>query len=132
MNTMIENRLSGQPGSAVAPSSKTLTQLQDEIIESANVRLVGLAPTTTDQQGKATQVQLAQPVGPGRIADFLAHNGEGLQHICFEVDDTAAGVRLLGEDDSAVFVGGAGRPMCFLMERPNGVLVELAQPLAAV
>jgi catechol 2,3-dioxygenase-like lactoylglutathione lyase family enzyme len=100
----------------------------DEIIASANVRLVALAPTrgATDQ----TFVQLAQPVGPGRIDDFLRAHGEGLQHICFLVDDTAASAALLGADPAAVFAGGGGRPMCFLSERPNGVTVELAQPAA--
>jgi uncharacterized protein DUF7010 len=35
MSTLMENRLSRRPGAAVASSARTLTQLQDQIIESA-------------------------------------------------------------------------------------------------
>lgn len=107
--------------------------VSDEIIESASVRLVGLAPNMRHRAGagpfEMTMIQLAQPVGAGRVDAFVRDNGEGLHHICFTVDDTPAATAALGGDTRAVFVGGGGRPTCFLQETRNGVLVELAEPV---
>jgi catechol 2,3-dioxygenase-like lactoylglutathione lyase family enzyme len=77
-----------------------------------------------------TMVQLAQPVGPGRVGAFIEASGEGLHHICFTVEDATASVRALGGDPRAVFAGGQGRAMCFLSDVQNGVLIELAEPVA--
>jgi methylmalonyl-CoA/ethylmalonyl-CoA epimerase len=107
--------------------------VSDEVVESAFVRLVGLAPHVAHrgQSGpfEMTMIQLAQPVGPGRIGDFVSERGEGLHHICFTVDDTPGATSALGGDPSAVFVGGGGRATCFLSELRNGVVIELAEPV---
>ena len=69
------------------------------------------------------------------IARFLAKRGEGLHHICFQVDDIAeelrrlraAGVRLIDE------VPRTGADQCLVAfihpSATGGVLVELAQPV---
>jgi LAO/AO transport system kinase len=72
--------------------------------------------------------------GDSPVASFLAKRGEGLHHICFEVQDLdaelarleAAGVRLI---DRAARMGAGGCRIAFL--HPSGaagVLIELSQP----
>lgn len=73
-------------------------------------------------------VQLAEPAGPGSIADFIAEHGEGLHHVCFAVADIIAARHAFDPDgDVRVFVGGRGRRACFLDARPGGLLVELTE-----
>jgi methylmalonyl-CoA epimerase len=82
-----------------------------------------------------SEIELLEPVvADTGIARYLDRKGEGLHHVCFEVDDverdltglTVRGVELI---DQQTRIGIAGR-ICFL--HPNamdGALVELCQPL---
>ena len=82
-----------------------------------------------------SEIELLQPVQPDTgIARYLDRKGEGLHHICFEVDDVERDLEALkarGTEmiDQVTRIGLAGR-ICFL--HPNamdGALVELCQPL---
>lgn len=82
-----------------------------------------------------SEIELLQPIQPETgIARYLERKGEGLHHICFEVDDVerdlqtlkARGAQMIDEQTR---IGLAGR-ICFL--HPNamdGALIELCQPL---
>ena len=70
------------------------------------------------------------------IAGFLSRRGEGLHHICFEVEDLAgeleklkaAGMRLI---DQHARTGAGGSLIAFLHPSGTaGVLIELSQPHA--
>ena len=54
----------------------------DETLTDPAVRLVHLDTGNVD-------LQLVQPVGPGRLQDDLGRAGPGLHHICFGVPDLA-------------------------------------------
>ena len=81
-----------------------------------------------------SQVELINPTAEDSpIAAYLAKRGNGLHHICFEVDDIEAeterlkrrGVRLLSEKPTA---GVRGSKVVFLHPKDaNGVLVELVE-----
>ncbi|MBM4407221.1 MAG: methylmalonyl-CoA epimerase [Chloroflexi bacterium] len=80
-----------------------------------------------------SKVELLQPTEAGTgVARFLAKRGEGLHHICLEVDDiahaleraAAAGLDLI---DAAPRRGAEG-PVAFIHPRgTNGALVELIE-----
>ena len=82
-----------------------------------------------------SEIELLEPVVPDTgVARYLERRGEGLHHICFQVDSVdrdlealkTKGVELI---DQQPRIGIAGR-ICFL--HPNamdGTLVELCQPL---
>lgn len=82
-----------------------------------------------------SEIELLEPVVPDTgVARYLERKGEGLHHICFQVDDIerdlatlkAAGTEMI---DQQTRIGLAGR-ICFL--HPNGMhgtLVELCQPI---
>jgi len=82
-----------------------------------------------------SEIELLEPVQPDTgVARYLERKGEGLHHICFEVDDVerdleslkARGTEMI---DQVTRIGLAGR-ICFL--HPNamdGALIELCQPL---
>ncbi len=82
-----------------------------------------------------SEVELLEPVvADNGVARYLEKKGEGLHHICFEVDDVerdltslkARGVELI---DQQTRIGLAGR-ICFLHPSAvDGALVELCQPL---
>jgi methylmalonyl-CoA epimerase len=77
-------------------------------------------------------VELLEPVGnEGPISRFLEKRGEGIQHICYEVDDINAvigslkdkGIEALGEP-----APGAEGLSAFLHPKgTHGILVELVQ-----
>ena len=81
-----------------------------------------------------THVELLEPVdGGGPIAEFLERRGEGIHHLCFEVDDIeaalkrvrAAGMTVIGE---APRPGAEGRQVAFLHPRSSGgVLIEISE-----
>jgi methylmalonyl-CoA/ethylmalonyl-CoA epimerase len=83
------------------------------------------------------QLELLESMGEDSlIARFIAKRGEGLHHICFEVDDIvsdlkrlkAAGVRLIDEEPRR---GAGGCLIAFIHpESASGVLIELSQPAA--
>ncbi|MBI2080499.1 MAG: methylmalonyl-CoA epimerase [candidate division NC10 bacterium] len=79
------------------------------------------------------EIELVQGLGPGNpVANFIEKRGEGVHHICLEVDDlegtlarlAAAGVPLLDRTGKP----GACGQVAFLHPRgANGVLIELVQ-----
>jgi methylmalonyl-CoA/ethylmalonyl-CoA epimerase len=79
------------------------------------------------------EIELIQPTDPGTgVAKFLESKGEGIHHICFEVDDVdkelqamaAKGIDTLDKKGRPGLAGKVG----FLHPRSaNGVLIELAQ-----
>ena len=81
-----------------------------------------------------THVELLEPLcGEGPIAQFLERHGEGVHHLCFEVDDIeaalarlrAAGMTLVGE---APRPGAGGCKVAFLHPRSaGGVLIEISE-----
>ena len=82
-----------------------------------------------------SEIELLEPVVPDTgVARYLERKGEGLHHVCFQVDDVEsdlAEVKARGAEmiDQETRVGLAGR-ICFL--HPNaldGTLVELCQPI---
>lgn len=78
-----------------------------------------------------SEVELVQPTEEGTgVAKFLAKNGPGMHHLCFEVDDIDGmladlkekGVRLINPEPLVL----EGRKMAFIHPKSaNGVLVEL-------
>ncbi len=109
---------------------------------------LGLGPWTieeiTEQRVRAamlpvgeSRIELLEATGEGSpIAAFLEKRGEGLHHICFEVDDLAAEItRLLAAGlrlvDQAPRTGAGGCRIAFLHPSgTSGVLIELSQPSA--
>jgi methylmalonyl-CoA/ethylmalonyl-CoA epimerase len=95
--------------------------VQDELLPAAGVRLVYLS-------GGNTMLQLVQPVAPCPVADFLAQNGEGLHHICLQVDDIPRFLHgLPGQAAVPVVMAGRGRRACFLASPPNGLRIEVTE-----
>jgi methylmalonyl-CoA epimerase len=81
-----------------------------------------------------TEVELVEGIGPDNpVAKFLEKRGEGIHHICFEVENlqqqldalASAGVPLL---DRAPRDGGQGTRVAFLHPKgTHGVLIELVE-----
>jgi methylmalonyl-CoA/ethylmalonyl-CoA epimerase len=81
-----------------------------------------------------SEIELVQPTSDDSgIAKYLAKRGQGLHHVCLEVDDidgmlaqlTSKGVRLINEQPRT---GPDGRRYAFVHpESASGVLVELYQ-----
>jgi methylmalonyl-CoA epimerase len=100
--------------------------------------------TIADQGVKAallmlgdSEIELLEPVTPDTgVARYLESKGEGLHHVCFEVDDVDRDLEALKRRDIELIdqtprVGLAGR-ICFLHPRAlDGTLVELCQPMDA-
>jgi methylmalonyl-CoA/ethylmalonyl-CoA epimerase len=82
----------------------------------------------------ASELELVQPTTPDSgLARYLARRGQGMHHVCLEVDDLPAmlsqlrmrGIRLINEEPRR---GGDGRLYAFVHpESTGGVLVELYQ-----
>lgn len=80
------------------------------------------------------EVELVEPIGDdGPVARFLQKRGEGIHHICFEVDDIyatlgrlkAVGIELI---DEKPYIGTAGKKIAFIHPKgAHGVLIELYQ-----
>jgi methylmalonyl-CoA/ethylmalonyl-CoA epimerase len=84
--------------------------------------------------GTGIEIDLLEPTGPdSAVARFLERRGEGLHHICFEVDDVdaelksmeAKGVELIDREGRD---GVSGRIGFLHPKSIKGVLVELLQP----
>jgi methylmalonyl-CoA/ethylmalonyl-CoA epimerase len=81
-----------------------------------------------------TRIELLEPTAAeSPIAKFIAARGEGLHHICFEVEDiraamaelSAQGFGLLSEEPNS---GAHGTRVCFIHPRSAaGVLIELCE-----
>ena len=108
--------------------------------------LLGIKPShveeVPDQGIKAAMIQVGdveieiiQPINPDSgVAKFLDKKGEGIHHICLEVDDVdreleslaARGTELIDKKGRKGLAGKIG----FLHPRStNGVLIELAQKI---
>lgn len=84
------------------------------------------------------RIELLEPVSAdGTVSRFIAKRGEGLHHICYEVEDLMSkleelksrGVRLL---DGYPRRGAEGKLVAFLHPAgANGVLVELVEKVRA-
>jgi len=82
-----------------------------------------------------SEIELLEPVVPDTgVARYLESRGEGLHHVCFEVDDIERDLQALKDKqveliDQQTRIGLAGR-ICFLHPRAmGGTLVELCEPL---
>lgn len=82
-----------------------------------------------------SEIELLEPVvADNGVARYLESKGEGLHHICFEVDDVERDLdelkrREIELIDRETRIGLAGR-ICFLHPKAmHGALVELCQPL---
>ncbi len=80
-----------------------------------------------------SKVELVQPTDASTgVARFLAANGEGFHHVCFEVPDVAAALAALAAQGIELIDAtprpGADGPVAFLHPRScHGVLVELIE-----
>lgn len=81
-----------------------------------------------------SRIELLEPVtADGAVARFIQRRGEGLHHVCYEVDDLSAKLARLREQGMRVLDGyprrGAeGKLVAFLHpSSANGVLVELVE-----
>jgi methylmalonyl-CoA epimerase len=84
-----------------------------------------------------SEIELLEPVVPDNgVARYLESRGEGLHHVCFEVDSVdrdldALKAREIELIDQTPRIGLAGR-ICFLHPRAmDGTLVELCEPIEA-
>ena len=82
-----------------------------------------------------SEIELLEPtVTDNGIARYLESRGEGLHHVCFQVDDVERDLDALKSQsvemiDQQTRIGIAGR-ICFLHPRAmHGTLVELCQPI---
>lgn len=82
-----------------------------------------------------SEIELLEPiVTDNGIARYLATRGEGLHHVCFQVDDVNRDLGSLKDRgvemiDQQSRIGIAGR-ICFLHPRAmHGTLVELCEPI---
>ncbi len=78
-----------------------------------------------------TQLELLEPVDPeSAIGKFIERRGEGIHHICFEVDDIEATLKKLEDAgleliDKTPRVNAHGRKVAFVHPKScSGVLVE--------
>jgi methylmalonyl-CoA/ethylmalonyl-CoA epimerase len=82
-----------------------------------------------------THIELVQPTeGNVGITKFLEKRGEGVHHICFEVDDIETALKDLKErgakliDEEPREIEGGKRKIAFLHPKSTGrVLIELTQ-----
>jgi methylmalonyl-CoA/ethylmalonyl-CoA epimerase len=85
--------------------------------------------------GKGSEIELLEPIDPqSGVAKFIESRGEGMHHICLEVDNVDAelgslaikGVQLIDKQGRPGLAGKVG----FLHPKSTkGVLIELAQKL---
>ncbi len=80
-----------------------------------------------------SEIELVEPLDPqGGVASFIERKGEGLHHICFEVDDINSELKKLVDQGVQVIDkqprrGGAGMVIFIHPKATGGVLVELAE-----
>lgn len=80
-----------------------------------------------------SEIELVQPTSPtSSLARYLEKRGEGLHHICLEVDDIDAALsdmQMKGAPalDSVPRVAAEGRAIFIHPQAANGVLVELLE-----
>jgi methylmalonyl-CoA epimerase len=83
--------------------------------------------------GGGVEIDLLEPAGPdSAVARFLEKRGEGLHHICFEVDDIDKELAAMAEKGVALIdrqgrKGVAGKIGFLHPKSTHGVLIELVQ-----
>jgi methylmalonyl-CoA epimerase len=93
----------------------------EQTLAEAGVRMAYLDAGTT-------LIQLVQPIGPGAMMEELMARGEGINHLCLAVEDIPAALARLAPGVAVdVVLGGRGRRVCFLPDRPHGLRVELTE-----
>lgn len=111
---------------AVYRDSLGMTLARQEAFPEQDVK-IGFLPSGD------TEIELLEPTNPDSgIARYLAQRGEGLHHICLEVDDLEAtlaelksrGVRLIDETPRQ---GANGRIAFVHPKGAHGVLIELVE-----
>ena len=112
-------------GKVFGVSSDDVQEIEDQAVRAALVRIGG------------SQLELIQPTDPdGAIARFIERRGEGLHHICFEVDDLQGTLDRLAESEvqliDAIPREGLSGTIAFLHPRSTGgVLIELVDEQGA-
>jgi methylmalonyl-CoA epimerase len=80
-----------------------------------------------------SEIELIEPTTPASsLSRFLEKRGEGLHHICLEVDDIDLALREMREKGAAVLdteprVAAEGRAIFLHPKGTNGVLLELLE-----
>lgn len=80
-----------------------------------------------------SEIELIEPTTPdSSLSKFLEKRGEGLHHICLEVDDIDAALAEIKDKGAAVLdqqprVAAEGRAIFIHPKTANGVLLELIQ-----
>ncbi|MFQ5612094.1 MAG: methylmalonyl-CoA epimerase [Anaerolineae bacterium] len=84
------------------------------------------------------EIELVQPTAPGTgVAKFLANRGEGIHHICLQVENIERAMQALAAKGLQVIedeprVGGQGQKYVFIHPKTtHGVLIELYQKAQA-
>ena len=78
-------------------------------------------------------IELVQPIKDGTsIAHFLERRGQGIHHLCFEVDDLEASIRDFEKNGAKMIegcprAGAHGRVAFFHPETTEGILIELCE-----
>jgi methylmalonyl-CoA/ethylmalonyl-CoA epimerase len=102
-----------------------IENLEDQAVLAALVRVGG------------SQIEFIQPTDPeGGVARFIERKGEGVHHICFEVEDLQGTLDRLGESgtqliDSAPREGLSGQIGFIHPRSTRGVLIELVDQSTA-
>src|SRR5260370_1365395 len=80
-----------------------------------------------------SEIELIEPTNPeSSLSRFLEKRGEGLHHICLEVEDIAASLHEMQEKGAAVLdkeprIAAEGRAIFLHPKGTNGVLLELIE-----
>ena len=80
-------------------------------------------------------IELLEPIGPdSTIAKFLEKRGEGIHHLCFNVDNIESALADLKKNgvvliDEKPRLGATGNKIAFISPKStHGVLIELREP----
>ncbi len=104
----------------------------DEVVADQGVKVRFFS--TSGGDSKQPKVELLQPLAEDTpIGKFLQDRGEGIQQVCFRVDDLVSMIALLMENDVRMIDktprrGSNGSSIAFVHPKSTGgVLVELCQ-----
>ena len=85
--------------------------------------------------GNGSEIEIMEPIDPqSGVAKFLENKGEGIHHICLEVDDVDKELTALGDKGAQLIdkqgrQGLAGKIGFVHPKATKGVLIELAQKM---
>ncbi len=112
-------------GKIFGVSSDDIQDIEDQAVRATLLRIGG------------SQLELIQPTDPdGAIARFIERRGEGLHHVCFEVDDLQGTLDRLADHEVELVDReprqGLSGSIAFLHPRSTGgVLIELVDQQGA-